>query len=352
MPASMADVAALAGVSQRTVSNVARGYVHVRPETRQRVQAAMEQLRYRPNASARALRAGRTGIIALAVPYIAQPYFAELAEHVQRVAAREGLTLLMDQTGADRGRETLVLDGYRTHVIDGLIFSPMALSAADMAEQAPDLPMVLLGEEVHDSSFVTVAIDNVVAAREATEHLLQAGRRRIAVIGADPGTPRDGAARGRMTGFLDAHAAAGLAAHPRLLRPTTEWFRSSGYATTHALVEQALPFDALLCLNDVLAFGALRALAEHGMTVPGDVAVVGWDDVDEAAYTTPSLTTVSPDKAAIAEAAVSQLLQRIGGSELPAQDIVCGHSIQVRESTGVPARQSRPIGPGSLVPGR
>ncbi|HEX8497375.1 MAG TPA: LacI family DNA-binding transcriptional regulator [Actinomycetales bacterium] len=332
--ASMADVAALAGVSQRTVSNVVRGYVHVRPETRQRVQAAMEELRYRPNASARALRASRTGIIALAVPYFAQPYFAELAEHVQRVAAREGLTLLMDQTGADPQREALVLDGYRTHVIDGLIFSPMALTAADMRRQAPDLPMVLLGEEVHDSSFVTVAIDNVAAAREATAHLLSIGRRRIGVIGADLGTLRGGAARGRLTGFLEAHAAAECAVHPGLLRASTEWFRSSGYSATTDLLDERIEFDALLCLNDVLAIGALRALVERKVTIPDDVAVVGWDDVDEAAYTTPSLTSVCPDKAAIAEAAVAQLLEQIAGSRPETTDITCAHSLRLRESTG------------------
>lgn len=336
MAASMGDVAALAGVSQRTVSNVVSGYVHVRPETRQRVQAAMEQLRYRPHASARALRAGRTGIIALAVPYIAQPYFAELAEHVQRVASREGLTLLIDQTGADREREALVLDGYRTHVIDGLILSPMALDTTDIGQQVPDLPMVLLGEEVHDSPFVTVAIDNVLAAREATQHLLARGRRRIAVIGADLFTLRGGAARGRLAGFLDAHAAAEHAVHPRLLRPTQDWFRSSGYACATSLVEEGVAFDALLCLNDVLAFGAMRALSEHGIRVPDDVAVLGWDDVDESGYTTPSLTSVAPDKEGIAEAAVSQLLRRIGGGEPAAKDIICSHRIRVRETTGGP----------------
>jgi len=242
----------------------------------------------------------------------------------------------MDQAGADPERETLVLDGYRTHVIDGLLFSPMALSAADIGRQTPDLPMVLLGEEVHDSPFVTVAVDNVVAAREATEHLLSVGRRRIAVIGADLGTLRGGAARGRLAGILEAYAAAEHPMHPSLLRTTTGWFRSSGYAATNALVEEGVTFDALLCLNDVLAFGAMRALAEHGITVPDDVAVLGWDDVEEAAYTTPTLTSVSPDKVGIAEAAVSQLLVRIGGSQPQAKDIICSHRIQVRESTGVP----------------
>lgn len=102
------------------------------------------------------------------MPLIAAPYFAELADHVQQSAARRGITLLIDQTGADRERELLVLDGYRTHVIDGLIFSPMALTKADLRDQETDLPTVLLGERVSGSRLVNVAIDNVAAAREAT----------------------------------------------------------------------------------------------------------------------------------------------------------------------------------------
>ncbi|MGN9813361.1 LacI family DNA-binding transcriptional regulator [Micromonospora sp. BQ11] len=131
------------------VSNVVSGYAHVRAETRERVQRAIDELKYRPNVSARSLRRGRTGLIALAVPEIAAPYFAELANLVQVQAAEHGVTLLIDQTGADRSRELLVLDGYRTHVIDGLILSPMAITAEDLAAQRLDIPTVLLGDRPH-----------------------------------------------------------------------------------------------------------------------------------------------------------------------------------------------------------
>lgn len=334
MVARMADVAALAGVSQRTVSNVVTGYVHVRPETRERVQRALDQLKYRPHASARSLRQGRTGIIALAVPYIAAPYFAELADLIQQSAAARKLTLLMDQTGADRARELLVLDGYRTHVIDGLIFSPMAITAHDLGQQDLDTqPTVLLGERIRGGPLVNIAIDNVAASREAVHHLLDSGRRRIAVVGADVTTNHVGAAEGRLKGYHLAHQEAGLEAAPELSLTTHGWVLASGYAAVTSLLRQGIEVDALFCVNDLLALGAIRALTDHGLVVPRDVSVLGWDDIEEATYSTPSLTSVAPDKAAIAEAAVDRLCRQINGEPGIAEEVVCDYKLIVREST-------------------
>lgn len=336
MAKNMSDVAARAGVSQRTVSNVVRGYVHVRPETRERVQRAIEELKYRPNPSARSLRLGRTGIIGLAVPDIASPYFAEIADHIQRVASAQRLTLLMDQTGAARDRELLVLEGYRAHVIDGLILSPMAITLEDIRVKDLEMPTVLLGERVRDGGLlVNVAIDNVAAAMDATRHLLAGGRSRIAAIGADLTTNNVGTAEGRLAGFLRAHQDAGLEVPSGRCVTTGGWFRSGGYAAAGALLDSGTEFDALVCFNDLLAMGAMRALADHGVGVPDDVAVVGWDDIEEASYSNPSLTSISPDKAGIAEAAVGSLLALIGGGPVVGGEIVCDYTLQVRESSTV-----------------
>ncbi len=332
MATSARDVAALAGVSQRTVSNVVRGYVHVSPETRERVERAIAALNYRPNPSARSLRSGRTGIIGLAVPEIAAPYFAELADHVQRTAAAHGLTLLIDQTGAERDSELLVLQGYRGHVIDGLIFSPMALSGEDLAAHHPGVPTVLLGERISDAEHVTVAIDNVAAAREACTYLLANGRTRIVAIGADVTTNNMGPARARLRGYQHAHHDAGLTPPPGLAVPTGGWGRVQGHAAVTQLINDGIGFDGLFCFNDQLALGALRALHEKGRSVPGDVSVVGWDDIEEASFSVPALTTVSPDKTGIATAAVTALLARIAGDATPPQPIICDHRLLVRES--------------------
>ncbi len=333
MPATMSDVAAKAGVSPRTVSNVVRGYAHVRPETRERVQRAIAELRYRPNVSAKSLREGRTGIIALAVPEIAAPYFAEVADQVQHLAAERGITLLIDQTGADRDRELLVLDGYRSHVIDGLIMSPMAITLGDIEGQGLEFPTVLLGERISAGELLHIGIDNVAAAREAVNHLISTGRRRIAAVGAEPLARHAGPSTRRLEGYVEAHRDAGLAVRPELTVATGGWSRPAGYAAVDRLLRGRAEVDALFCFNDVMALAAVRALNDHGRRVPDDVAVVGWDDIEESAYSTPSLTTVSPDKAAITRTAVDGLLAQIAGEPVGEVDVICDHRLVVREST-------------------
>ena len=333
MSVSMRDVAALAGVSPRTVSNVVRGYVHVAAETRERVQRAIDELNYRPNLSARNLRQGRSGIIALAVPEIAAPYFAELANLVHQEARQRGFTLLIDQTGASREQEMLVLDGYRSHLIDGLILSPLAVTAQDLQTQSIDMPTVLLGEGVNDGRHIHVAVDNVAAARQATEHLISNGRRRIAALGVDHRADRVGPAKRRLEGYLAALADAGLASEDRMSVPTSGWFRTAGYDAVDQFLRGGAEVDALFCFNDVLALSAIRAINDNGLRVPDDIAVVGWDDIGEARYSRPSLTTIRPDKAAIARVAVEGLLSQLNGDERPAEEVVCDHELVVRESS-------------------
>ncbi len=141
----MHDVAQRAGVSIKTVSNVVNGYPYIRPGTRERVERAIDELGYRLNVSARNLRARRTGMIALAVPELSLPYFAELADSVIRAADELGFTVLIEQTGASRDRELEVLSGRRRHLTDGLIFSPLALGTDDLDLFTVDFPLVLLG---------------------------------------------------------------------------------------------------------------------------------------------------------------------------------------------------------------
>jgi DNA-binding LacI/PurR family transcriptional regulator len=351
MAASMRDVAALAGVSPRTVSNVVNGYVHVRAETRARVQQAIDQLHYKPNISARSLRLGRTQLIALAVPEIAAPYFAELADLIQQEAAARGFTLLVDQTGGRRERELQVLAGYGSHVIDGLVLSPMALTLEDLEANRLDIPTVLLGERIAEGGLMHVAIDNVAAAREATEHLIAGGRRRIAAVG---GANNVGPATRRMQGYEEALAAAGLDHDPQLRVETGPWGRSAGYAAVDALLRRGTQVDGMFCFNDVVAQGAIRALADHGRRVPQDVAVVGWDDIEESSYTAPSLTSVAPDKRAIARTAVERLLAAVDGRPADATELSCGYRLVVRESSAAPGAAVSPPAPRaeSTIPQR
>lgn len=338
MAVGLKDVAARAGVSVKTVSNVVNGQ-RVRPGTLERVQRAIDELGYRPNLSARNLRRGRTGVIALAVPELTSPYFAELARSVIEAAAVRDWIVLVDETNGDRDRELLVLQGIRSHLIDGAIFSPLAIGRDDEAALHHQVPLVLLGERLFPGPVDHVAFDNVAAARMAVSHLVSAGRREVAVIGAQDATSAD-TARLRVKGWREELALAGLETRPELVVPAERWHRDDGYVAVRDLLASGARPDALFCCNDLLAIGALRALAETGLRVPDDVAVIGIDDIEDGRFTTPSLTTISPDKSAIARASVDLLALRLGelrdATTSPArsdhQDVTTPITLVVRES--------------------
>ena len=333
---TLQEVARAAGVSPRTVSNVVTGFPHVAPHTRAHVQAVIDRLGYRTNAAARSLRTGRTGLLGLVVPALDQPYFAELARAVVREATAAGFTVVVDQTDGDPDREReLLLRGPRGAMFDGLVLSPLALTAADLLEADPDRPVVLLGERTVDTAFDHVHIDNVAAARAATAHLVATGRGRIGAIGLQH-DPLAQTGRQREEGFRLALADAGLVADPRLLRHVDAYDRSAGYAAMTALLDEEVRPDAVFCFTDVLAVGALRACLTRGVRVPQDVALMGFDDVEEARFATPSLSSVRPDRDAIARVAVGRLVARLedGGDAGAARDLTVPHAVVVRESTG------------------
>jgi DNA-binding LacI/PurR family transcriptional regulator len=331
MAVTLKQVAEVSGVSVRTVSNVVNGFHYVAPETRQRVQTAIDALGYRPNAAARSLRTGRTGLLALVVPELTQPYFAELARAVVRHATAAGYTVVLDQTDADRDRELdLLADRPRRTMFDGLILNPLTLTSADIPEH-PARPIVLLGERAIAGSADHVHIDNVAAARTATEHLIGLGRKRVAVIGTQD-IPSGQSARLRLQGAMLALAEAGLPAHPDLLHPANTYTREAGYRAMLDVLNTGRPVDAVFCFNDTMAIGALRALRERGVRVPEDVAVVGFDDIEEGRFSAPPLTTIRPDKDAIARIAVERLVARIGGQDGDGHEIEVGYELVTRES--------------------
>jgi DNA-binding LacI/PurR family transcriptional regulator len=332
---SLKHVAARAGVSVKTVSNVVNGYVHVTDQTRSRVQQVIEELNYRPDLAARKLRQGRSDVITLALPELDSPYFGELARSVIQEAEARGWTVVVEQTDGLVEREQSVLDGDRGRLNDGLILSPIALGAEELGRRRDTVPLVLLGERISDGPADHVSIDNVAAARAATEHLVGLGRRRIAAVGDQPCSTT---AHLRMTGYRAALAAAGLPAAGELVVEVDKYRRPDGAAAVRRLLSRGEPPDAVFCCNDLLALGAIRALHDAGLSVPRDVAVVGWDDIEDGRYSTPSLTTVSPDKRQIAASAVDLLAARLGeGHAEPPHSVVARFGLVVRESTAAGA---------------
>ncbi|MEU1318170.1 LacI family DNA-binding transcriptional regulator [Streptomyces tibetensis] len=331
---TLRDVAELAGVSSRTVSNVVNGYAPVAEATRLRVQQAVDKLGYRPNVLARNLAAGRSGQIAVVVPYLDTPYFAELLQGIIRAARVQGYNVLIDQTDGDAEHEKLFLSRGSQHLLfDGVIFSPLGLAQSDLTERDPSLPLVVLGERVSDGSFDHIGIDDVAASLEATEHLLGLGRRHVAAIGDQPYRTGE-AAQLRTRGYRLAHERAGLPVREELVVSTPRFNRADGATAMAHLLDLEEPPDAVFCYSDLVALGALHTLAARGLRVPEDVAVVGYDDIEDGRYSNPSVTTVSPDKKVIAETAVERLLKRIGSpAPVPGMEIRAPHRLIPRAST-------------------
>jgi DNA-binding LacI/PurR family transcriptional regulator len=342
----MRDVAEHAGVSVRTVSNVVSGYAHVSAATRAKVQRSLDELGYRMDYLARGLRSGRTGFVALAVPFLAEPYFAELAQAVIRAAARRGITVLVESTGGDSEVERRILSGGLTNVADGVLLS--ALTVPSDAAPDPDFPLVLLGEHGVGDRFPRVGIDNVAAARTAVEHLLEQGCRRIVALG------RNGSENGRQRteGYRRAMDAARVRRVNRLEVPVDDWTRRHGYEAVRELLDgedDGLLPDAIFAFNDALAIGALRALDAAGVRVPGQVAVASIDDVQDAAYTHPPLTSIAPDLDVIAERALSLLDEQAGADPAASTDPGAGAAQADAEGDAGPSPRHQQPAPFRLV---
>lgn len=338
MAVRLRDVAEAAGVSVRTVSNVVNDAPHVSPATREKVQAAITELGYRPNLSARQLKYGRSGFLALAIPQIDSPYFAELAQQFTKAAAEAGFIALLDVTGGAVDQERLVMSGMQSHMVDGVVFSPLSVKAEDFAGRRDETPMVLLGERAVPQGYDHVAVDSAAASRAVVRHLLDLDRRRIAVIGYEA---FDGTASVRLQGYREAMAEAGLEVDEELVIGVAAYGRNQGRQAMRHLLQLSTPPDAVFCFNDLMAIGALAACREAGVAVPGQIAVAGFDDIAEASFSEPPLTTVSPDVEQLTRSAVQLLVARIDGSrdgEGPAAPQVAWR-LEVRGST---------VGPGQL----
>lgn len=329
---TMADVGLLAGVTARTVSNVLSDSNNVRPETRDNVLRAVRELGYQINVSARGLKTGATGLITLAIPDLGIEYFAELARDVMAAADPHGWTLIIQQTSGRRQSELSVLNGASRQLSDGLLFQPHALGAGDETELVGHHPLVLLGDRIFDGPVDHVTMANRRAAQAATQYLIDRGRRRIAAIGVNPAGGPISAAGLRYAGYLDAHAANAMVAPAGLAAVATDWHQSDGALAMNRLLDETERPDAVFCFNDTLAFGALHALAERGVRVPEEIAVIGFDNVAGSAFTNPSLSTIDPGRPQIAKTAVSLLARRFGGVESPPTEVVADFSLVVRRS--------------------
>jgi DNA-binding LacI/PurR family transcriptional regulator len=302
---AMVDVARLAGVSHQTVSRVLNNHPNVRVETARRVRAAIAELGYRPNRAARALVTGRSqllGVVALNTTLYGP---ASLLTAFERAAGNAGFAVSVGSVGnLDRQSISAVIERHLDQRVAGIVaIAPVASAAEAMDGLTAEVPLVTIdGDPQRTTAGVTV--DQAAGARAATQHLLDAGHRTVWHV-SGPADWFDSA--GRVSGWEATLRDAGAEVPPVL---PADWSAASGYRVGQTLAR--IPeVTAVFAANDHLALGILRALHERGLRVPDDISVVGFDDVPEAGYFIPPLTTVRPDFHAVAERALSLLLLQI-----------------------------------------
>jgi LacI family transcriptional regulator len=324
------EVASRAGVSPTTVSHVINNTRFVSADARQRVLDAMAELNYRPNVLARSLRRGETRTLGLILPDSANPFFAEIARAIEDTAFRNGYNVILGNSENELTKEQVYVDVLVNKQVDGLIFVATGDHSPSLEQLVNDgLPVVVVDRRLSGLEVDTVLTDNLQGGLTATRYLLDLGHRRIACItGPSNLTP----SAERVIGYRQALEERSLPVDETLIRKG-DFHPHSGYlAVSQLLHRQPRPTAFFIC-NDMMAIGALRALAEAGLHVPQDCSLLGFDDIELASYVTPPLTTIRQDKNAMAEAAVQLLLERIAEPSLPARTRILPTCLVERQST-------------------
>jgi LacI family transcriptional regulator len=338
--ATMNDVARAADVSIATVSHVINGTRFVSPERVERVHAAMLELDYTPDGTARSLRVGRTDTIGLIVPDNSNPFFGELARWIEDAGFAAGYTTILANSNERSYRERRYIDTLLSKRIDGLIITPTAESddeAVVNSLRKVRIPVVVMDRDVDLPNADVVIYDDGRGSGDAARHLLELGHTQLACIAGPPGVPLE-----RLEGFLQTTYAAGVEVADDAI-VSGDFHFAGGRDATRALLAADVRFTAVFAANDLMAAGAIRELTENGLRVPADVSVVGFDDAPIAEMLSPTLTTVRQPLQEMADAAVSLLLARVskGGDAKTGTRRVLPTSLVVRESTAPPARARR-----------
>lgn len=327
--ATIRDVAERADVSPQTVSRVINGYTHVSKKARLRVQRAIEELNYRPNRAAQSLVTRQSRILAV-ITFGATHYGpAQMVANVQTEARARGYNLILSNlSSTEKDEIRKAMESISGSLVDGLVFiTPVeGASYADLATLCRGVPYVQIDVELGVQQ-PSVVIDQRMGYRLATEHLIMLGHQQIAHIS---GPLNWFGAQARLSAWRDMMQANG---YDSSLTVEGDWTPAGGYRATMQLIESGQPFTALAVGNDHMALGALHALRQQGKRVPEDVSVVGFDDIPEAAYFAPPLTTVRQDFGALGKQSVEYLVSLINKPETPPHQRVLMPQLIVREST-------------------
>jgi LacI family transcriptional regulator len=339
-PVTLRDVAGRAGVHPATASRALNPetQILVSEETARRVLAAARELGYRPNPVARSLRTRRSHTVGVLIPDLNNPLFPPIVRGLDDRLATAGYVALIGNTDGDEERERVVFEQMRARHVDGFVLATAHLRSPLLAEAASaELPVVLINRLAEDYSFPSVSVDNERGIRMAVTHLAALGHRRIAHIAG----PQDlSTGRSRYRGYLAAMAAGGLPADPGLVVFAEAFSVQEGLRCCRELLERPERCTAVAAGNDMLALGCYAALDAAGLSCPGDLSVVGFNDMPFIDLLRPPLTTVRFPHYQVGTEAAQLLLERIGGTNGPVKILYLAPEFITRGSTA-------PAGPGA-----
>jgi LacI family transcriptional regulator len=327
---TLLDIAADAGVSRATASLVIRNVPSVAETTRKRVLRSIKRLGYVYHSGAASLRTQQSNAIGLIVSDITNPFFAEASVAIEERLAADNFVTLLGNTSEDRAKEGRVLQTMREFPARGILICPAL--GGETSQGAPALegllPIVAFARRVPGLDYA--GVDDAQGAQLAVEHLYRLGKRRIAFIG---GNPKSSTGQERIEGYQRALTRSGLQFDPLLVIPSAPT-RRGGYDSVQRLMQIEDRPTAALCFNDVVALGVIEAIQLSGLKAGADFGVVGFNNIPDAAYSLPGLTTVDTSPRQLGETAAELLLKRIEKPESPTQTVILQPKLIVRESCG------------------
>lgn len=337
---TLADVARRAGVSIATASYVMNARAGVGERTRTHVLEVADELGFRLNRLATSLRTGRSRVFALVLADITNPFYPELAGGVIAAAAEAGFEVFLSHCGRNGRLDGEEVRALCDHQCAALIFTSLVVSDGPLLAEAvpPDVPIVQTVRRIPGLQADFVGIDDRTGAREAAQHLVELGHRDVALLA---GPSESSASADRVSGYRDALGAAGIELPGERLRECSLTVESGYTAVQRLLAGSASPPTAVLCGNDLIALGAIDAFLDHGLSVPEDVSIVGYDDIWFSSSRLVELTTVRQPRHAMGEAAVGLALERLEDRDIEARDTILPHEFVPRGTTASPRRRSR-----------
>lgn len=331
-PVRLVDVAMRAGVGVGTASRVINNHPSVKEDKRRRVLEAIAEMDYQINGIARSLKANTTKTIGVLIPDIANEFYADVVRGMEDVAREKGYSYILSSTDSNTEKELLAISIMREKQVDGIMMMSHTVAPEMLTYiQHNALPAVLVASGMSHPSVSAVSIDNRKAAYDAARYLLGLGHTRVAIVSGPISDQSGGVAR--LKGFEDAMRERGLAVSKEYVHSGADYSYRTGYEKMERLLALERPPTAVFLAGDYMAIGAIKAADHHGVAVPDQIAVMGFDNLAVSRYYAPSLSTVNQPRYRMGQEAMRLLFRRISGGAPETADVVLPHEVLRRQST-------------------